>query len=336
MDFLLSCISTRHSMLKNHWAQNKQAQQEQQTECPVTVLGSLQKPKDDQGGLLCLLNDKGEVQAGLDMSMPAGMVSTDDGFLVATMYEVHRVSRDLSTVQPSTISLPSFNLLHSLSRSQRGYLVASTGLDVIVEFSESGERLWDWWAVEHGFELTPGGEPRYINKDEDYRGVKFGTLAQTTHVNSVAELPDGTILATLFHQGRVIAIDRASGTWRTVLDGLDHPHSVRILNEDYITIADTGRGCGLLVNIKGLCGTIEARVDAQTSWLQDCSYDYRNDLWVLVDGKNTRIVLRSGAAGEKPYGQIDLNPEWRLYEALPLVAVDSNHLSSLHMAHIQV
>ena len=318
MNFLLSCISTRHSLLKNHWAQSQQAQQEAQTECPVTVLGSLQKPKEDQGGLLCLLDENGNVNASLDMSMPAGIVPATQGFLIATMYDVHRVSRDLSHVEPATISLPSFNLLHSLSRSQRGYLVASTGLDVIVEFSESGERLWDWWAVEHGFETTPDGQPRFINKSEDYRGVKFGTLAQTTHVNSVAELPDGTILATLFHQGTLIAIERESGNWQVVLDGLDHPHSVRILNQDYVTIADTGRGQGLLVNIKGLKGTIEARVDAQTSWLQDCSYNERNDLWTLVDGKKTRIVLRSGPTGEKPYGQIELNPEWRLYEALTL------------------
>ncbi|GCE27344.1 hypothetical protein KDA_28280 [Dictyobacter alpinus] len=318
MNFLLSCISTRHSLLKNHWAQSQQSQQEPQTECPVTVLGSLQKPKEDQGGLLCLLDDTGNVKAELDLSMPAGIVPSTNGFLIATMYDVQRVSRDLSRVEPETISLPSFNLLHSLSRSQRGYLVASTGLDVIVEFSESGERLWDWWAVEHGFEHTPNGEPRFLNKSEDYRGVKFGTLAQTTHVNSVAELPNGTILATLFHQGTLIAIDRESGNWQVVLDGLDHPHSVRILNEDYVTIADTGRGRGLLVNIKGLKGTIEAQVDAQTNWLQDCSYDPGSDLWVLVDGKKTRIVLRAGTSGEKPYGQIELDPEWRLYEALLL------------------
>jgi hypothetical protein len=316
MNFLLSCISTKHSLLKNHWAEAKQSQQ--QTECPVTALGSMEKPKEDQGGQLCILSDKGEVKASLSLSMPAGMVLTDDHILVATNFAIHHVARDLSSIQQETISLPSFNLLHSLSRSRRGYLVASTGLDVIIEFSESGEVIWEWWATEHGFEQTPTGEPRYINKEEDYRGVKFGTLAQTTHVNSVSELPDGTILATLFHQGTVIAIDRASGNWQVVLDGLDHPHSVRILSEEYVTIADTVHGRGLLVQIKDLKGEIKAEVDAQTSWLQDCSYDPRNDLWVLVDGKKTRLVLRSGSSGAKLHSIIDLDPEWRLYEALPL------------------
>jgi hypothetical protein len=317
MELLLSCISTKHSLLKNHWAQTKQQPQEQQhTECPVTVLGSREKPKEDQGGLLCILREDGSVKASLDLPMPAGLAFTDDGILVASSYDIFHVSRDLATVDQQTISLPSFNLLHSLSRSQRGYLVASTGLDVILELTRTGEVLWDWWAVDHGFTQTPTGEERYIDKSVDYRGVKFGTLGQTTHVNSVAELPDGTILATFFHQGALVAIDRASGEVRTVLDGLDHPHSVRILNENYVTIADTGRGRGLLVRLQDLKGTIEAEVPADTTWLQDCSYNVAQDLWFLVDGKNSRIILRSGTSGDKLQGQIDVNPEWRLYEAL--------------------
>jgi hypothetical protein len=148
--------------------------------------------------------------------------------------------------------------------------------------------------------------------------VTYGTLAQTTHVNSAAELPDGTVLATLFHQGMVIAIDRESGDWQPVLEGLNHPHSVRVLNENYITVADTGHGRALLVHLKDRKGTIETQVAADTNWLQDCCYDYQNDRWFLVDGKNSRVDLRTGTVGERALARFDLNPEWRLYEVLPL------------------
>lgn len=315
MEFLLSCISTKHSLLKKHWSTSEQ--KKQQTECPLTVLGSLQKPDEDQGGLLALLDENGQMRAGAELPMPAGMAVSDDGFMVASIYDVHKVASDLSTIK-ETVSLPAFNMLHSLSRSKRGYLVASTGLDAILEFTTGGELLWDWWATDHGFGQTPTGEPRSLDKAADHRGIKYGTLTQTTHVNSVAELPNGTVLATLFHQGTIIAIDRETGNWRPVLEGLDHPHSVRILNEEYITVADTARGRGLLVNIKGLEGKIEVEVPIDTTWLQDCSYDYRHDRWLLVDGKNSRLVLRTGTAGDRDLGLIDLNPEWRLYEALPL------------------
>jgi hypothetical protein len=313
MQFLLSCISTKHSMLKQHWDQTGQ-----KTECPVTTLGSMQKPKEDQGGLLCSLDGQGYAETSLALTMPAGMVRSDDGVLVSSLFGVHEVSPDLSRVEYDAVSLPMFNMLHSLSRTKRGYLVASTGLDAVLEFTRAGELLWSWWATEHGFEHTPTGELRVIDKESDHRGVKYGTLAQTTHVNSVSELPDGTILASLFHQGMIIAIDRASGDWRPVLEGLDHPHSIRVLAQDYITVADTGRGRALMVRINDGKGAIEEEVFADTTWLQDCAYDYRHNHWILVDGKNSRVSLRSGAAGDKALRRFDLNPEWRLYEVLPL------------------
>jgi hypothetical protein len=297
-------------MLKEQWGK-----QQDHLSCPVTTLGSLHKPREDQGGLLCALD--GEViQSSIELSMPAGMAVSDNGIFVAALDTIHKVSVDLLAIQHNVVSLPSFNLLHSLSRSQHGYLVASTGLDAIIEFTQDGKELWSWWATEHGFELMPTGERRVIDKTADHRGTKYGTLAQTTHVNSVAELPDGRILASLFHQGMIIAIDRESGDWQTVLEGLDHPHSIRVLTKDYVTVADTGRGRGLMVKIKDGRGKVEVAVSANTTWLQDCVYDDRQDRWVLVDGKNSRIVQRSGVSGDKVLTQLELDPEWRLYEVL--------------------
>lgn len=334
MSFLLSCISTKHSMLKQHWKQTGQAEQarqsisaqqikdedetEQHIECPLTVLGSMQKPEEDQGGLLCLLDDMGNLLTSMELPMPAGMAMAEDGVLVASLGAVHNVTVDLGKVRQDVVSLPAFNLLHSMSRSQRGYLVASTGLDAIVEFTREGQVLWNWWATDHGFAYTPAGKRRTVDKTADHRSVKYGTLAQTTHINSVAELPDGRILATLFHQGMVIAIERESGAWEPILQGLDHPHSIRILTNDYFTVADTARGRALMVHITNGRGTIAAEVQANTTWLQDCSYDQKRDHWVLVDGKNSRISLRTGIAGEKTLAQFDLSPEWRLYEVLAL------------------
>ena len=44
MRLLLSCISTKHSVLKQHWTESSQ-----QAQCPLTVLGSYQKPQHDLG-----------------------------------------------------------------------------------------------------------------------------------------------------------------------------------------------------------------------------------------------------------------------------------------------
>ncbi len=309
MRLLVSCISTKHSVLKDHWTASNE-----QIACPLTVLGSFEKPKQDLGGLLCFIEEDGSRQV-VDLPLAAGMVDSENGVLVTTFGSIHEINLAAGTLQQDVVSLPLFNALHSLSRSRRGYLVASTGVDLLVEFNLAGEVLWTWWATDHGFELTPTGQRRELDKSADQRVQKYGTLKQTTHVNSVTELPDGRILATLFHQGSIIAIDRESGEWQTLLEGLDHPHAVRVLDEQHITVADTVHGKALLVSLQGAKASVEVEVDAGTDWLQSCGYDARHNCWVLVDGKNSRIILRQGLNGEHTLAQYDLDPEWRLYEA---------------------
>src|SRR5690242_14282929 len=252
MKLLLSCISTQHSMLKKHWTESTQ-----QTQCPLTVLGSYQKPQQDLGGLLCLIEDMGSSQKTLQLTMAAGMVASDRGVFVTSFDSIHEVDASLGSVQQDVVSSPLFNALHSISRTRRGYLVASTGLDLLLEFERDGEILWSWWATDHGFEYTPTSRPRVIDKAADHRTIRYGTLEQTTHINSAAELPDGRFLASLFHQGMVIVIDRETGEWLPVLEGLDHPHAVRVLDEEHFSVADTVHGRALLVRINGGEGQVE-------------------------------------------------------------------------------
>jgi hypothetical protein len=310
MKLLLSCISTKHSVLKKHWSETSQ-------ECPLTVLGSYKKPDEDLGGLLCLIDDLGCSLKTLGLSAAAGMVRSDKGLLITAFNSIHEIDTDLNVIREDAIASPVFSALHSISRTRSGYLVASTGLDLLVEFNKDGEIVWEWWATDHGFERKPDGELRLIDKRADHRTIKYGTLEQTTHVNSMAELPDGRILATLFHQGTVIAIDRETGRWQTVLEGLDHPHAVRILDGQHFTVADTVHGRALLVRLDK-SGHIEEEVVVGTSWLQDCSYDAGHDAWILVDGKNSNVHLRRGRSGDTAIATFYLDPEWRLYEAYVL------------------
>jgi hypothetical protein len=314
MDLLVSSVSTKHSMLKEHWDKHKN--DKDKNSCPVTTIGSMVKPKEDQGGVVSLIVD-GNVASTRDITMPTGMVISDNGILVAAVDTVHELSSDISRMTDNVVSLPQFNLLHSLSRTRDGsYLVASTGLDAILEFTRDGKLLWSWWSTDNGFDRTPLGAHRSIDKKADHRGIKYGTLMQTTHVNSVAELPDGRILASLFHQGMVVTIDRKTGKWQPFLEGLNHPHSIRIVDDHHITLADTGRGRGLMLEL-GKKPKIISEVQAPTTWLQDCYFDQANNHWLLVDGVSSRVVIREADDSKKEVATIQLDPEWRLYEVLP-------------------
>ena len=186
MRILLSCIATKHSVLKKHWTDSGQA-----VACPLTVLGSYQKPTEDLGGLLCFFDDFDHSQKTVDLSMAAGMVPARQGMLVTTFGSVHALDTERGFVQHDVVSSPLFNALHSISRTARGYLVASTGIDLLVEFNQQGEILWTWWATDHGFDQTPDGQQRILDKEADQRAIRYGTLEQTTHVNAAAELPMG-------------------------------------------------------------------------------------------------------------------------------------------------
>ncbi len=212
MRLLLSCISTKHSVLKQHWDETSQ-----ETQCPLTVLGSYQKPKQDLGGLLCFIEDLGCSQKTVEIKMAAGMVDTDRGVFVTSFGSIHKVDTDSGAVHQNAISSPLFN-------------------------------------------------------------------------------------------------DRETGEWQSVLEGLDHPHSVRILDEEHFTVADTVRGRALLVKLNKDKGETEAEIDAGTSWLQDCRFDAQHNSWILVDGKKSRVILRRGLKGDKTLAQFDFDPEWRLYE----------------------
>jgi hypothetical protein len=313
MKILVSCISTCHSRLKEHWSQS-----DQHLRRPPGALGDYQKPSN-LGGLLGLLDDEGRLLKKLPLTMPAGMVSSGNGhILVASRSAIYKVAPDLSAVSPQTLSAPTFNALHSLSRTRRGFLVASTGLDLLLEFDRKGDILWEWWATDHGFQRTPMGRERLLDKAADHRNIDYGTLTHTTHINSAVERPDGSILATLFHQGMVVLIDRCSGQWRPVLQELDHVHAVRLLDENCFTIADTGRGRALLVRLENGCGVIEEEISVDTNWLQDAVYNPQEDRWLLIDGENARLIWRGGRAGHCPLATYSLDPEWRLYDALVL------------------
>src|SRR2546423_13700473 len=86
MKLLLSCISTKHSVLKQHWTESSE-----QTQCPLTVLGSYQKPQQDLGGLLCLIGDMGCSQKTVALEMAAGVVASARGLFFTPFWGIHEV-----------------------------------------------------------------------------------------------------------------------------------------------------------------------------------------------------------------------------------------------------
>ena len=159
-----------------------------------------------------------------------------------------------------------FNYLHSVDLTPQGsILLASAGSDLIAEFTPDGELLWEWFGAEHGYGLRPDEIPAFFDREADYRALRSSTAEQAMHVTSAIAAPNNRVLATLFHQGTLIAIDRDSGAVRVLLDGLSRPHGVHPREGGYL-LSDT-LGHRIILLDEELRATAE--IPFGVHWLQD-------------------------------------------------------------------
>jgi hypothetical protein len=304
--FVVSAISTNLPALQAHWSRADASR-----ERPLGTLGTGEKPEVDLGGALCRVSTQ---RLEREVVMPSSLAADGGTLLVASPWAVSRIDATLAVLDPVVWDLPLLNAVHWLSRSRSGWLIVSSGIDLVFEVDGRGTVLWTWWAMDNGYERDPLGRVRSIDRQADHRGIDYGTLTNVTHVNAAAEMHDGSVLATLFHQGQLVRI-RRDGRTTVVLSGLQHPHAVRLLPDGRASIADTGRGRVLLVDVDRGCS--EEVVSIATDWLQDARWDTGSASWVLVDGRTPQIVVIPGRTPDDVHlDKAEIHrfaPTWRLY-----------------------
>jgi len=124
--------------------------------------------------------------------------------------------------------LPCFNDLHHVVPTSDGnLLVVTTGLDMVVKVSPSGELLREWPVLQE----TPWSR---FSRDTDYRKVET-TKPHLSHPNFVFEL-DNEIWVTRFTQRDAISLN---GSGHRIDIALEKPHD-GVLWKDYVvfTVVD--------------------------------------------------------------------------------------------------
>ena len=171
------------------------------------------------------------------------------------------------------ISHPYFNDLHGITRTKRGFLVPCSGTDVIVEVDLDGNLLYEWWAAEHGYTMTPSGRERPSGRGQEHRDQAYHTRFHATHMNEAVfrDADERYILALLFHQGQMIQIDRslpeAEQQAEVVLDGLARPHGLKRTPTGWLLANTLGKE---LVVLDDDLQVVE-RIPYDGGWIQDCT-----------------------------------------------------------------
>jgi hypothetical protein len=268
---------------------------------------------------------------------PAGYCFAD-GFIYMNDFEAGNIFRIGIEPEPGKllqrISNPYFNDLHSLERTSRGLLAACCGTDLVVEVDLKGNVLWEWWAAEHGYSLTPSGEERQSGRGGEHRNRYYHTRYQATHVNcaTVRDFAPGKeryILCLLFHQGKLLQIDRSlppeKQEGEVILEGLARPHSLEKIPGGWIFCNSLSKELVLLDDNLKVTGNIVY----DGGWIQDCTR-LPNGNVVLNDVDNT-VLVEFAPPNWEIVNRTNYPNSWRMGE---LVVVPTEHEQAFLKAQV--
>ena len=295
---------------------------------PDDVLGPTMEVGSDYAGTFVVYDwDSHEIIWQSDwgdlLPNPAGFCFAD-GILYMNDFEAGNIFRIAVEPEPGRllqrISNPSFNDLHSLERTSRGLLAASCGTDLVIEVDLQGRSLWEWWAAEHGYTVTPSGESRSSGRGGEHRNRYYHTRYQATHVNCASVRDpeqERFILCLLFHQGTLLEIDRSLPVdqqhGRIVLEGLARPHSLEKIPGGWIFCNSLGKELVLLDDDLKIAGNIPY----DGGWIQDCTRlpngnivlnDVDNSVLIEFSPPDWTIVSRTNYPGSWRMGELVVVP----------------------------
>ena len=232
--------------------------------------GSVERRAPAQGGVVAISIADGKIvkqkilahiteARGIDVCGEKCVLSSEDKIFLF---------KDNEAV-PVTIEHPWFSYIHTVkfNDDESRLLISSSGLDILFEYDlKSMSILWEWLAWEHGIskgENPEGGGSFVLTRDQEAadrmraKGEKvkiitkpkeqqLPTALRAAFINSAEYGNKGEVLATQFHAGRVIRIDKSNGTFIPLIDGLTRPHGGMLFKDGYLA-TDTAGG-GVVIN----------------------------------------------------------------------------------------
>lgn len=309
---VISFMTTKFTLLKQHWARYTQSKFE-------TSLGTDRGLPLRLGGKVVILNwTTRKIVWDIDIDVPSGI------FLDTELLFVNSFKNEVLGISPKgkieyCLRHPKFNALHSLLKVGDNFLVTSSGLDLILEIDSFGKEIFEWWAIDYGFDQTPTGDIRKIDKSINHSKKIYPTIKQTTHINSVIPYEDTTFLATLFHQGMLVKINKINKNFTILSDKLSNPHNVYKISNS-ILLSDTSHNQALIYDERF---NVIKVIKNKFQWVQDTIL-LTNGNFLIADADNNRIVeMCEDGDNFKVIDHYDFNKEWRIFQILEILP---NHL----------
>ena len=265
---------------------------------------------------------------------PAGHCFADGYLYVADLEASNIFQIDITSETGKLlkrISHPYMNDLHSLERTKRGLIVTASGTDTILEVDLDGNLLWDWWAADHGYNMTPSGKTRTSGRGEEHRNIYYHTRYQTTHLNcaTMQDPEERYVLCLLFHQGELIRIDRSlpleEQHGEVMMTGLARPHGLEKIPGGWIFCNSLSKE---LVMINDNLERISS-ITYDGGWIQDCTVLPNGN--VLLNDVDNHILVEFAGPDWHVTQTIPYNQNWRMAE---MITVPAEHEKAFRPAAV--
>jgi hypothetical protein len=271
------------------------------------------------GGRLVLL-DWSRARILADIRIPgASGFAVNDQLLVACSWIDHSIYVLRRGRITRKLTHPWFNHLHTVQlTTQETCIVASAGSDLIAEMTLDGQLIWNWFAVEHGFGTRANGIAAFCDRGADYRTMRVSTDEQAIHLTSAIHCASDTVLATLFHQGQVIAINKVTGDTSVKLDGMTRPHGLHPRPGGFVASDTLGHRIVLLRDDLSL----HSEIWFGSQWLQD-TITTTNATYLVLENVHIDQLPQKGLTNRiseiDQHGvvirSVQISPEHRLFTA---------------------
>jgi hypothetical protein len=334
----VSFLTDQFHVLRKHWKKNVN-KDDKHTGTGKGIDGlqaNQQGFEPELGGKFIIINwlNK-EIVYTLDLDAPAGFFIENNYLYIANNRLNYISIIDLiRRIEIKRIDNSAFNCLHSLHRTENEtLLVTSTGIDAIIRINSNGTTLNDWYATEHEYTLTPKGEKRTVERDFDHHQYNYPTLHQTTHINSAIVLNSDYYLATLFHQGLLVKINRASGESEVLLSGLNCPHAIKhyrsIKQNDIVWMLCNTKQNELLF-LNDHFKITQKMILEDVNWLQDAT-QIQNENILIADANHSRIIEIDPFLNNV-VSEFDYSNDWRIYQISDLDDFQTNFIPPEHQS----
>lgn len=301
--------------------------------------GSVERRTPSLGGIVILSISEGAIvehSVLARLKEPRGIALNQTSLAIAAENEIFVITES-GVVQ--NLQNDWFSYIHTVQfhpENPHRILISSSGLDLIFEYDLlTDECTYEWLAWEHGFNtaIDPSTKEQILltrNKSEAERlsasgnnvllidnpaGQALPTAKRAAFINSCSYKNNETLLATFFHEGKVYAIDKASGTSSVVMDGLKNPHGGQQYRQGFLATS-TAEGEVVIQSkeqeVRVHWPTLPGKESAlgELEWVQN-THPVHNFL-VAIDSNRTSFIIFD--PHQRKYDQIPYPSDWAIQD----------------------